>query len=141
MNAKKKSSAKIKVAIIILLLLIIVVGIWFYKSLIKYSDTHRWATIQVYGSVMSETADEFDECKEVLKGDTYQLHNTVVVIENITTAGEVTLKFEPAVINIDTGELAEMMVIDREDILNIKEVCNDGDSATWQFRVISNRYQ
>ena len=141
MDDKKKSSGKIRVAIIILLLLIITVGVWLHKTMVKYFDTHTWATIQVYGSVMSETIDEFEERKEVSKGDTYQLHNTVVVIEDITTAGEVTIKFEPAVINVDTDELTEIMVIDSEDILNVKEVCNDGDTATWQFRVISNRYQ
>lgn len=141
MDTKKKSSAKIKVVIIILLLLIIVFCFWLYKTVVKYMDTHTWATIQVYGSVMSETADTFEERREVLQGDTYQLHDTVVVIEDITHAGEVTIKFEPAVINADTDELTEIMVIDSEDILNIKEVCNDGDSATWQFRVISNRYQ
>ena len=141
MDTKKKSSAKIKVAIIILLLLIIVFGVGLYKSVVKYMDTHTWATIQVYGSIMSETADTFEERREVLQGDTYHLHDTVVVIEDITHAGQVTIKFEPAVINADTDELSEIMVIDREDILNIKEVCNDGDSATWQIRVISNRYQ
>lgn len=141
MDTKKKSSAKIKVAIIILLLLIIAFCFWLYQSVVKYMDTHTWATIQVYGSVMSETADAFEERREVLQGDTYQLQDTVVVIEDITHDGEVTIKFEPAVINADTDELTEIMVIDSEDILNIKEVCNDGDSATWQIRVISNRYQ
>ena len=103
----------------------------FYQAMVDGADTK---TSQI-------NADEFEERKEVSKGDTYQLHDTVVVIEDITTAGEVTIKFEPAVINVDTDELTEIMVIDSEDILNVKEVCNDGDTATWQFRVISNRYQ
>ena len=52
MDTKKKRSAKIKVAIILLLLLIIVFGVGLYKSVVKYMDTHTWATIKVYGSIM-----------------------------------------------------------------------------------------
>lgn len=139
---KKKCSKKNIAEIIVVLILIVVVGYFvFYRPLLKYINTHTWATIQVYGTVSAETFDTFEDCREFLQGDIYQLHSTTVTIGDITHNGEVTIKFEPVVKNSDTDELIETVVIGREDVLDIKEICNDGDTATWQFRVISNRYQ
>ena len=70
----------------------------------------------------------------------YRLAISVETRDEIDPFAKVVLQMANCGIT-DTDELSEIMVIDREDILNIKEVCNDGDSATWQIRVISNRYQ
>lgn len=137
----KNTKRRIIVIMTLLLLMVIILYFVFYRPIKEYMDTHTWATIRVTGTVGAETSDAFEESREFLKGDTYQLHNTTVIIEDITTDGEVTIKFEPKVNNSDTGELIEVAVIGKNDVLNIKEVCNNGDSVIWQFRVISNRYQ
>lgn len=104
-------------------------------------ETNTWATIRFTGTVQADTIDEFDESREFLKGDTYQLHNTCINIGDITHDGEVTLYFEPAVNNTATGELIKSAVIDRQNGINITEVCDDGDSASWQLRVTGNQYR
>ncbi len=131
------------IILIVACLLVVVIAACFvmYKSITKYMDTHTWATIRITGTVDSETTEAFYEDREFLKYDTYSLHNTTFIIEDITHDGEVTIKFEPEVNNSDTGELISVAIIDKNDVLNIKEVCSNGDSATWQLRVISNRYQ
>lgn len=141
MEVKKKNLKKIIVVIAIIVLIILAFSFWLYKEAIKYCDTHTWATLQVGGTVMSETADAVEDRREVLQGDTYHLHNTKVVIVDITHNGEVTMKFEPAVINSETDEQIETIVIGEKDILDIEEVCSGSDSASWQFRVVSHRYQ
>ncbi len=139
---KLKNAKRIIIAIVTLLLLV-VVGFYFlfYRPLIKYVDTHTWATIRVTGNVEAETGDEFYDDIEFVKGDTYQLHDTTVIIEDITTDGEVTIKFEPEVYNMDDRELIEVAVINKEKFLIFKEVCNNGDSVVWKCQVISNRYE
>ena len=141
MEVKKKNSKRNIIAMTIIMLIILVFSLFLYKQVTKYFDTHTWATLQVSGTVMSETADAVEERREFLQGDTYSLHNTEVIIMDITHDGEVTMKFEPAVINSETDEQIETIVIGEKDLLNIKEVCSDGDSASWQFRVVSHRYQ
>lgn len=141
MEVKKKNSKRSIIVMAIIMLIILVLSFFLYKQVTKYFDTHTWATLQVGGTVMSETADAVEERREFLQGDTYRLHNTKVVIEDITHNGEVKMKFEPAVINSETDEQIETIVIGEKDILDIKEVCSGGDSASWQFRVVSHRYQ
>ena len=142
-QVKVKNTKRI-IILIVACLLVVVIAFYFviYKPIIKYMDTHTWATIRITGTtVISEISDAIEEDKEFLKYDTYSLHNTTLIIEDITHDGEVTIKFEPEVNNSDTGELIGVAVIDKNDVLNIKEVCSNGDSATWQLRVTSNRYQ
>lgn len=123
--------------------MLVVIAFYFviYRPIIKYGDTHTWATIRVTGAVETEASDVFEESREFLQGDTYQLRSATVIIKDITTAGEVTIKFEPEVNNLDTRELIAEAVIGKQDVLNVKEICDNGDCATWQIRVISNRYQ
>ena len=52
-----------------------------------------------------------------------------------------TIKFKPAVKNADTGEVIKSAVIDKNNGLNIEEICTDGDSASWQLRVTGNKYR
>lgn len=143
MENNKKSTVICVIVTMIVTAMITFAGFYFIflNPYIRYCDTHTWATLQVYGTVISETADAMEDSREFLKGDTYHLHNTVVTVEDITHSGNMTITFEPAVIDSDTGESIETMVIGKENVLNFQEVCNDGDSATWQFRVISNRYE
>ncbi len=138
---KGKNKEKLILVIVTVLLLMAVFYFAIYRPVIRYTDTHTWATIQIMGEVVSETSDAFEERREFLKGDTYQLHSTTVTIEDITNDGKIKLKFQPAVKSADTGELIQQTVIGKDEVLNIKEVCGDGASASWQLRVISSRYQ
>ncbi len=141
-KVKEKNVKKLVIAIMTLSVVTVIVFYFgIYNPLKKYKDTHTWATIRITGTVESDTSDAYEESAEFLKGDTYHLHNTTVTIEDITTAGEVTLRFEPAVIQLTTGETVSEVVIGKDDIFGFEEVCSDGASAQWQFRVISNRYQ
>lgn len=55
---KKKCSKKNIAEIIVVLILIVVVGYFvFYRPLLKYINTHTWATIQVYGTASAETLE------------------------------------------------------------------------------------
>lgn len=139
----KKKSRKKKVFVVlgVLLIIMIVFCIWVWASLKHYMETNTWATIWITGTVEADTADAFDESREFLKGDTYQLHNTKITIGDITHEGETKLYFEPAVVNADTGETVKSVVIDKNKGINIKEVCANGESASWQLRVTGNKYR
>lgn len=139
---KKKNKKKI-VLVVLGVFLIAVLGIcvWGYCYAKHYMDTNTWATVRFTGTVESDTSDEYEESREFLKGDTYQLHSTTITIEDITHDGEVTIKFKPAVKNADTGEEIKSAVIDKNNGLNIEEICANGDSASWQLRVTNNRYR
>lgn len=139
----KVRNTKKNIIVILALLLLGVIAFYFviYRPIIKYEDTHTWATIRVTGAVETEASDVLEESREFLQGDTYQLRSATVSIKDITTAGEVTIKFEPEVNNLDTGELIAEAVIGKHDVLNVQEICDNGDCAIWQIRVISNRYQ
>lgn len=139
----KKKSRKKKILVVLGVLLIIMVAlfIWIWASLKHYMETNTWATIWITGTVEADTVDAFDESREFLKGDTYQLHSTKITIGDITHEGETKLYFEPAVVNVDTGETIRSVVIDKNKGINIEEVCTNGDSASWQLRVTGNRYR
>lgn len=131
---------KTKKTILILLILLILTGLFIVIiSVEKYMDRNTWATLQISGTVLSDTADAFDERREFLKGDSYRLHSTTLTIEDITHSGEVLITFHPAVIDNRTGEWVETATIGKEDFLRIRENCEA--KASWQFRVISNRYR
>lgn len=138
---KKSRKKKILVALGVLLILMIgvlLIGIWYAKH---YMETNTWATIWITGTVEADVVDAFDESREFLKGDTYRLHSTKITIGDITHDGETELYFEPAVRNADTGEMIKSVVIDKNNGINIEEVCTDGDSASWQLRVTGNKYR
>lgn len=141
-EAKKKSRKKpILVALGVLLILMIgvlLIGIWYAKH---YMETNTWATIWITGTVEADIVDAVDESREFLKGDTYRLHSTKITIGDITHDGETELYFDPAVRNADTGEMIKSVVIDKNNGININEVCTNGDSASWQLRVTGNKYR
>lgn len=139
---KKKSKKKIVLVVLgVFLITVFGIGLALFLYAKHYMDTNTWATIRFTGTVESDTLDEYEESREFLKGDTYQLHNTTVTIEDITHDGEVTIEFKPAVQNADTGEEIKSAVIDKNNGLNIKEICANGDSASWQLRVTGNKYR
>lgn len=139
----KKKSIKKKILVVLGVLLIILVAlfIWVWASLKHYMETNTWATIWITGTVEADTVDAIDESREFLKGDTYRLHSTKITIGDITHEGETKLYFDPAVVNVDTGETIGSVVIDKNKGINIKEVCTNGESASWQLRVTGNKYR
>ena len=139
----KKKSRKKKILVVLGVLLIILVAlfIWVWASLKHYMETNTWATIWITGTVEADTVDAFDESREFLKGDTYRLHSTKITIGDITHDGETKLYFDPSVINADTGEQIKSAIIDKNNGISIKEVCDNGDSASWQLRVTGNKYR
>ena len=138
---KKSKKKKFFVVLGVLLIIMVAFCIWVWASIKHYMETNTWATIWITGTVDADTADAFDESREFLKGDTYQLHSTKITIGDITHEGETKLYFEPAVINTDTGEKVSSVVIDKNKGININEVCTNGDSASWQLRVTGNKYR
>ncbi len=139
----KKKSRKKKIFVVLGVLIIIMVAfcIWVWAYAKHYMETNTWATIWITGTVEADTTDAFDESREFLKGDTYQLHSTKITIGDITHDGETELYFDPAVRNADTGEMIKSVVIDKNNGINIEEVCTNGDSASWQLRVTGNKYR
>ncbi len=141
-KVKKKSKKKIIFVVLgVFLIAMLGIYIWGYISIKHYMETNTWATVWITGTVESDTIDAIDESREFLKGDTYQLHNTKITIGDITHDGETKLYFDPEVINADTGEAVKAVVIDKNNGINIKELCTDGESASWQLRVTNNRYR
>lgn len=141
METTIKGNKKKKLLVLVLVILAGLLYFVIYRPMMKYIDTHTWATIQIVETVESDTYEARLESREFLKGDTYRLNSTTVTVEDISHYGEVTIKFEPEVKNMSTNELIKSAVIDKDNVLNIKEVCCDGDGASWRFRVTSNRYQ
>ncbi len=138
---KKSKKKKILVVLGVLLILMLAFFIWIWASIKHYMETNTWAKIWITGTVQADTIDAIDESREFLKGDTYQLHSTKITIGDITHEGETKLYFDPAVLNADTGETIRSVVIDKNNGINIKEVCVNGDSASWQLRVTGNKYR
>ncbi len=138
---KKKNSKKKILVVLGVLLIMVALFIWVWASIKHYMETNTWATIWITGTVEADTVDAIDESREFLKGDTYQLHSTKITIGDITHEGETKLYFDPAVVNADTGETIRSVVIDKNKGINIKEVCVNGDRASWQLRVTGNKYR
>ena len=138
---KKGKKKKVFVVLGVLLVIIVALFIWVWASIKHYMETNTWATIWITGTVEADTVDAIDESREFLKGDTYRLHSTKITIGDITHEGETKLYFDPAVVNADTGETISTAVIDKNNGINIKEVCTNGDSASWQLRVTGNKYR
>lgn len=137
-NGKKK---KVFVVLGVVLVILVALFVWAWASIKHYMETNTWATIWITGTVEADTVDAIDESREFLKGDTYQLHSTKITIGDITHEGETKLYFDLAVVNADTGETIRSVVIDKNKGINIKEVCVNGDSASWQLRVTGNKYR
>jgi len=90
MNRKKKNIVKVIMGVIVIIAMLAVGYGVFYRPLIRYVDTHTWATVRTVESVNSETSDVFVGTIEYVKGDKIYFYSAVLLIEDITTDGVVT---------------------------------------------------
>lgn len=133
---EKSKKKKIFVVLGVLLIIMVAFCIWVWASIKHYMETNTWATVQ-----FTENENVVDKGTEFLKGDTYHLHNTTITIGDITHEGQITMKFNPAVKDSETGKLIEKAVFGKDELLKITEICSDGATANWELKVISNQYR
>lgn len=119
---KKKSIKKI-LAIIISILVILAAIFYFtlYRPIMKYMDTHTWATIRIVEEVNAETSDVFVDSEEYLKGDKIYLDSVTLLIEDITRKGVVTISSSEEVTENITGEAVSSFTIKCGESYSFKE--------------------
>ncbi len=127
-----------KIIKILLVLLIVVAALiaFLYGEVLKYTDTHTWATIYMTGTMDSDTADTFSEEHEYLKGEDIVIGTTILRITKITHAGDVTFEVKQGEIKNDSG------VIVLVDTISLNESkWYRMSNGNFNLRVTNNRYQ
>ncbi len=136
MDKKKKKIVKVIMGIIVIIGMLAVGYGVFYRPLIRYVDTHTWATIRTVESVNSETSDVFVGTIEYLKGDKIYFYSAVLLIEDITTDGVVTFSVCDGALYDKNNESVKRFVIKRGESCSYRE-----EWGHVTISVVSNRYQ
>lgn len=115
--------------------IVIFVG-FLYIQLLKYHDTHTWATIWISGTVEAETSDAFEQENECLKGDTISAGGVTLYIDRIEHDGTVTFHVKQGEMKDANGELVKKETLTAHDKKRYRLT-----NGSIQVEVISNRYE